>query len=584
MKPNRAAPRDESDDALDRAIRAATAESPPVEIKQRVIESAALFTPSSHSRWWRRRRHSWFVAASAALAVSGACVIAFLLMPSSSVALEDVRTAVKSQSWIRVARTGDNHPGTTWLSPERQVWAFRTNNWFIFTDGRERAKYEYRTGRERIEKMALSEEDTQLVSAVDYVSQGLWLFGTERVVSQERREFKEAGKKWIEFDMVLWRGDMNLGTLRVDPETRLPVYLLLRSQTDAKKSMKYDFTYLDAGPADIYALGVPAETKIDDRMPPKDAQRVLEAIAASRARIGDFRLVVAEIRDGQRGGPDGLIVWRKGDRWRIDKCKVENESARTAKPPDGQGWGDPFIEKLKLSWLGPLYLCDGRTVYVNPKIVGRRFEEPRAGTKDAIPITWQRAEHIAPRDLLSGEGLGSMNFAFRVKIASMVYPDLSPIQGWGFEYDPRPPAMPGCVLIKRSAQTTLLDAKNEPIVGHEWYYLDPTKGYAVVRVELFNLSGAPADPTTAPGRTIIRLEDFQQSPQGQQLPQRFWYPSTRLESQVELDTPRRPAAKQKSGHEVPYLHAITTHYHFDFNVALPDELFVMDEVSKSGKQ
>ena len=72
------------------------------------------------------------------------------------------------------------------------------NDWFIFTDGRERAKYEYHAKKKRIEKTALSEEDARLVSPVDYVSQGLWLFGTEKVVSQQKREFREAGKKWIE--------------------------------------------------------------------------------------------------------------------------------------------------------------------------------------------------------------------------------------------------------------------------------------------------------------------------------------------------------------------------------------------------
>lgn len=112
----------------------------------------------------------------------------------------------------------------------------------------------------------------------------------------------------------------------------------------------------------------------------------------------------------------------------------------------------------------------------------------------------------------------------------------------------------GCSYpIKRSAQL----ATKEPTVGHEWYYLDPTKGYAVVRAELFNLpAGAPADPKADSGRQTIRLEDFQQSPQG------FWYPK------VIHDTARRMSS---------------VHYHFDFSVALPDWLFVVDEASKSRK-
>jgi hypothetical protein len=569
MNPERETPRDESDDALDRMIRAATTEPPPEETKERVIESAAAFTPGNHAGWWRRGR-SRFVAASAGLAVAAACALAFFLMPPSkdAVAWEDVNKAVTSQSWIRVAISGDGQSGTMWLSPERQVWAARRDRWFVFKDGRERATYEYRMGAGQIVKTALSEVDTRLVSSVDYASQGLWFFGTERVISQERREVREDGKKWIEFDLVFWRGDMSLGTLRVDPATRLPVYLLLRSRTDAKKSLRYDYTYSGDGPADIYALGVPAGTKIDDRMPPKDAARVLDAIAASRARIGDFRLVVAELRAGPTGGrPGGFIVWRKGDRWRIDMCYSENQSGgQTAKPPDGLGWGDPFLEKLKLSWAGPLYLCDGLSVYFN-----RNLSWPGGGKKDAT-ITWKREEQVAPRDLLSGEGRAGVGLASHVKIASLVYPDLSGVVG--IEFDPRPPAMPGCVLLKWSAL-----GNAEPTMRyHQWYYLDPTKGYAVVRAEEFELPpGAPADPLTARWRAIVRLEDFQQSPQSQQLPQGFWYPSTVQRSEVDLE-PRFQKGEPEVRHR-----SFTVHYHMDFNVALPDSLFAMDEAGKPGK-
>jgi hypothetical protein len=334
--------------------------------------------------------------------------------------------------------------------------------------------------------------------------------------------------------------------------------------------MRYDYTYSGDGPADIYALGVPAGTKIDDRMPPKDAARVLEAIAAGRARIGDFRLVVAELRERPRdNSPGGFIVWRKGDRWRIDMCDRENQAGdRTAKPPDGQGWGDPFLEKLKLSWAGPLYLCDGQTVYRNANLPWQR-----SGKKDANPVAWKREEQIAPRDLLSGEGRARVGLASNVKIASLVYPDLSSVKD--FEFDPRPPAMPGCVLIKWSALGNVKPMMTYP----QWYYLDPTKGYAVVRVEQFEIPpGAPADPLTARWRETTRLEDFQQSPQSQQLPQGFWYPRTVLRSEVDLE-PRF----QKGAPEVRHS-SFTVHYHIDFNVALPDSLFAMDEASKPGKK
>ena len=154
-----------------------------------------------------------------------------------------------------------------------------------------------------------------------------------------------------------------------------------------------------------------------------------------------------------------------------------------------------------------------------------------------------------------------MDGAGNVKIVSLVYPDLSPRPAFGFEFDPHPADAPGCVLIKRSAQL----AMKEPTVGHEWYYIDPAKGYAVVRAELFNLrASTPADPKAAPVRQSIRLEDFQQSPQG------FWYPKV-----IHNTTPSWHGPGQTAGEQVSYDHS-TVHYRLDVGVALPDSLFVID--------
>ncbi len=111
--------------------------------------------------------------------------------------------------------------------------------------------------------------------------------------------------------------------------------------------------------------------------------------------------------------------------------------------------------------------------------------------------------------------------------------------------------------------------KCQPTVGHEWYYIDPAKGHAVVRAELFNLpANAPADPKAPPSRQTMRMEDFQQSPQG------FWYPKT-----IRVSTPLLPGGNLEAGSEVRY-NTSSVHYHFDFDVALPDSLFVIDDTGK----
>ena len=165
-----------------------------------------------------------------------------------------------------------------------------------------------------------------------------------------------------------------------------------------------------------------------------------------------------------------------------------------------------------------------------------------------------------------------------VKIASLMYPDLSPKPGWGFEFDPQPAELPGCVLIKRSARTT----QKEPTVAHEWYYIDPAKGHAVVCIQLFTL---PPDTVSGPegsrSRQTLRMERFQQSPHG------FWYctvvhetnPAIAGNDQPATATVRSPddAIQQvQSGNRQPV--ATTVRYYFDFDADLPDSLFTVDDV------
>jgi hypothetical protein len=220
---------------------------------------------------------------------------------------------------------------------------------------------------------------------------------------------------------------------------------------------------------------------------------------------------------------------------------------RGAKPPDGLGWGDPAAQKLGLFWVAPKYICDGKMVYQNTVTVADYLN---TGTNGATTVKWQASPSVTPQALLSVEGRG-YGLVPNATIVSLVYPDLSPRRGWGFEFDPRPADAPACVLIKISAHL----ATKEPTVGHEWYYIDPSKGYAVVRAEYFNLpANVPADPKAAERKSTTRMDDFQQSPQG------FWYPKLVHESDSR-----------------------TVHYHFDFDVAVPDSLFVIGDTGKPKK-
>lgn len=513
----------------------------------------------------------WQLIGATSVAAVAMLLVAFF-SPSRSAGWEDVVKAIRDRPWMRARTTHLNgKTGTMWLSTQRQIWAFRSDEFFQFSDGAQRAKYEYRVGAKQITKFPLGENDLQRVMPLNDLAQdkqvlGPWLFGSEKIVSQQRREIVEDGKRWIEFDLVLWRGDSNQTTLRVDPQTKLPVFLSLKAPNDAKKTIQWEFDYPEDGPQNVYALGVPAEITIDDRMLPNEGLKAIDGIAASRARIGDFRLIVAE-----EGQFFLHVVQRKGSRWRIDYCMPQRFVGNFDKPAQDQTWLDFYEQRLKTYEQIPLYVCDGQTVFENPV--------PRPKTP---AINWQRSSRTGPQDLLAGEGLGSLPRAAHVAFASQLFPDLSPRSHFQYEFDPTPAGLPDCVLFKRSTEVTW----PKGATAHEWYYLDKTKGFALARAELFSLfPNQKVQPESTKLRQTIVMKEFQKAPQG-------WWFAAEVESTLPTmagPQPANPVAPKDSiqppvdSDENVKRSKHTIRYLFDFNATLPDNLFEIPDAANLRK-
>lgn len=493
------------------------------------------------------RRRLFATAASIAVAIAAAVLV---LPTFPSVSWAQVADALRAKTWIRGQITYANgNKGTLWISPERRIWAQNIDPSVSYFDGKEQVKYEYRGGDGPITKLPLGEEDAQRVLPLDAValdqdSIGPWLFGSEKIVKQERREVKEGGASWIEFHLTMARGEMNQAVLRVDPKTKLPAYVLFTSPHNKEKVTKFEFDYPAEGPADIYAAGVKPEIAIVDRMPSKLALKVLREMAASRAKIGDFRLIVGHTMHhvGATEVCPGSVVSRKGDRWRVDRC-APPVKARPEQPAAGEDWGEWAEGQLATSQVAPLFVFDGKTIWENSNFA-----------PDDKP-NWAVADHVTPQDLMSGEGLGVLRRAYYAKFASLLYPDLTPKQGWTFEVIEAPAEAPGCILVKRSASL----ATAVPTDGHEWYYVDPAFGHAVVRAELFSAAaGVPATPESALSRQSLQLENFQMSPD------KWWYCTLVRNTKFPRPGMGRP-------------NLVTARYSFDFKAALPDSLFSVDK-------
>jgi hypothetical protein len=226
------------------------------------------------------------------------------------------------------------------------------------------------------------------------------------------------------------------------------------------------------------------------------------------------------------------VVWRKDERWRVDQSRPEFHlvGGRPAfGPAEGQNWDDWLEGRLQQT--SRQYLCDGKTVSRN------------SGRFDLGMVKWQ-SENAAPQDLLSGDR-SARSLPASIQFVQKVYPHLAVPEGWTLEFAPRPGDAEGCVLIRISA---VLAGGGQR--GHEWYYINPAKGHAVVRMEMFNLPVGEKPDKLPADRQTIGMDDFRQSPTG------FWYPTAIHETSPGVDT--------------------TIQSRFDFDAELPDSLFVVE--------
>ena len=464
------------------------------------ISALPPYTQSVKS--WGRKH---LVAGIGTLAAAGVILVCTLLISGSPTsAWAHVVEAVSRQPWIHgtVTYEGEN-TSEMWLSSDQNVWGYKITDSLYFYDGADKTKYELTGRHDTITVLPLNEENLQQVlplSAFDDTSPQAWLFSTEKVVARHRREIIERGKTWIEIELTLSRGEFRKAVLRVDPESDLPVNLRFSSESDLTRFVVWDFDYPASGPHDIYAMGAPIDLPIVDLRPGNDAQNVVAAMTVSRKRIGDFRMLVFS---GQR--VPGYSVLRRGNQWRVEICYSLPGVSQKEGPENGELIDEWCAKRFNNSRQIPLYICDGSTVWINERAM-----------PDSPPM-WQKSPQVAPQDLMSGEGLGNLNAAPGIKVPSLLFPDLSRQAGWNFDFEKNPDDMPGMVRIKRSAKL----ATKDPTTGHEWYTIDPARGHAVIRAELFTLpEGLEPNPAATDHLQTYVVNDLRQVTPG------IWLPSS----------------------------------------------------------
>jgi len=318
------------------------------------------------------------------MAAVTAATVVFLLLPSQDVGVQawaQVEKALRSRSWIHSeAALPDGGEIQTWISPKRSVAAVKSGEWVLFDDYRAGLRHEYVPDQETIIRSQIHDifkehfkSMVQIFAALFQGEERLSVTGEETtIIAQERREIEDGGRKWIEFHVELrFKGitpDTHTTVYRVDPETNLPVTAVYGT---GKARRTVAFRYPDSGPTDIYALGVPDDMKLVDRVPPPELDRILDRRLEARKNFDSYYGVIVWVRDGTHWSRSTQVkrIWRKGLRWRVefeegprDQDELDAVWKREI-PADGvdpQTW---WFEEVKRRRFRPVLVSDGKEAY-----------------------------------------------------------------------------------------------------------------------------------------------------------------------------------------------------------------------------
>jgi hypothetical protein len=475
-------------------------------------------------------------------AAVAACIafVLWLLHPSDVWA--QVAKAVQAKTWIHLTSQGAN-PGQSrecWISTSRGIGGARSEEQVSFFDDRLRIIHRYNPKERVLYRLPASTEYGELAEGQKLLEifHGLFRGDAELKVGftgmilkdQKRRQTDRDGRKWDEYEL-----DFQIPS---QPDADARMTFVVDAQSHLPHSMttnngEWNFDYPDNGPADIYALGVPRDAKLVDRVPTGDTSRILAAIQAGRDRFDDFHAIVIRSRSPDSfGGPGQVIpvtflVWKKGHRWRVEVGTVPPLSEGRL-PQNKEDWKSWVREACQKGFFDPVTVCDGKAVYRGSLGENRgSFELKATATQDgwlfedAMPAKWCYPINFnAPND----------------RTEEIV--NLTPSEG-----------PPNTILVT----SRLVDMR-----GHDpartlpftRFWLDPLRGYAVARED--NLHAVPTVKSPADDGIQSLMDRWEQTPGG------IWYPTR-------VGTGSAKQLMEKQG----------TWYHFflDFPSDMPDDLF-----------
>lgn len=518
----------------------------PRELTQTVREQLqALTRPAPHVVVSPRRsitRYRW-LAAAAALAFVFLSV--FFFSDNRQEAWAQVASALRQVNWIHILAVSEAEKAENvelWMSFPQDVSARTDPSMARFDDYRNGVRLEYDRQKDLLFRTPINEDQeryfrsirTVMTAMMEQSDQLCEEFAEDRIVGRSQREVKIDGKDWLELELKLEQSTANSTVaILIDPESHLPDLMTWRS---GNKQMKLKLEYPATGPADIYALDVPKDAKIEDRMPSADLQKIAEAQNRNRMLLENYVAFLGEDPDFPT-----RIIYRGTDQWKVSLCMTTQpwlNKQPTGEPEKVLTWQ----EREQQFQLWPIVMCDGKRVW--------------KADRNKEPLAWNQVETVRV-----GESLESTrrhgDACFMLEWS--VYPDLNSYPQLTLTLKENPTEGPaGCVLVVRS-----FPSSDPGTFQTQKYWLDPQYGYAVVKYEYSDCQELEDDPSLAPGirRPTFEFAGFERSPHG------VWYPTKSIAKGVNVN----PDAKDDDPSKYS---DITTYYRFHFDQELPGTMFV----------